>query len=107
MKHKVKVVFDDLDIMNLTDLKELKRLIMKSYGTKGINEKEMESSYWTVDKTIGNRIFSNWKDNMDHKREYGFTQKYSSTQKEFVDGFAEEFEHFKAVEALNGAEFNS
>lgn len=95
-KTEVKVVFNNLDLLDLIDLKELKRMIMKSYGMDCIDVKEMESSYWNVDKVIGSRIFSNWKESMDMKREY-------STEKELAEG--EEFERFKAMEGMNGSEF--
>jgi hypothetical protein len=96
----VKIVFDDLDLLSIESLKELKRWIMKSYGMRSMNEKEMESSYWNVDRTIGKKVFNSWKQNMDIKREC-----YPLSVEDVLND--EKFESQKAMDGLMGAEFNS
>tara|TARA_Y100000310_G_C20655626_1_gene801828 strand:- start:1109 stop:1342 length:234 start_codon:yes stop_codon:yes gene_type:complete len=63
--NKVVIEFDNLELLSFEELKDLKSMVMKSYGMGCIDEKVMEGSYWRLDKMIGEIVFKNWKNNMD------------------------------------------
>jgi len=62
---KVVIEFDNLELLSFDELRDLKNMVMKSYGMGCIDEEVMKSSYWKLDKMIGEIVFKNWKGNMD------------------------------------------
>ena len=69
---RLELVFDNLNMFGIEELKDLKRMLMNNYGMKNEvckkDEDVLMDSYLRIDNNIGRRIFENWKYNKDEDR---------------------------------------
>ena len=99
---RLELVLDDLNVFSIEELKDLKRMIMKSYGGKEeVCKKDGDvlfDRYCRIDNNIGRRIFECWKYNKDEDRENN-----KRRREEYLNNLEEEKESIKEEDdRLNG-----